>query len=253
MITKVKANQVTHRLLIILCLIAISVYVLSGCTSLPSSLNPKSNASAQIAVLWWAMFGLGTMIWVGVTVLLLMALFRRGTSDTYAALPDHQHTRTVNLWVVGGGIIMPTLILISLIALTVGALRSIPSQKMPGGLVIEVTGHQWWWEALYPDRGITLKDQIRIPVGQPVEVRLSSTDVIHSFWVPELHGKFDLVPGRTHTFILQADQPGEYRGQCAEFCGRWHARMTVVVVVLPPEEFITWLDSQTQSAVDSIP
>jgi cytochrome c oxidase subunit 2 len=99
----------------------------------------------------------------------------------------------------------------------------------------------------------TLKDEIRIPVGQPVEVRLSSTDVIHSFWVPELHGKFDLVPGRTHTFILQADQPGEYRGQCAEFCGRGHARMTVFVVAIPPDEFTIWLDSQTQSAVDSIP
>jgi cytochrome c oxidase subunit 2 len=149
---RLKADQFTHKLLITICLIAISVYVLTGCTSVPSSLNPKSNTAAHIVVLWWAMFGLGTMIWVGVTVLLLIGLFRRATSKTYAALPDPEDARTVNLWVVGGGIIMPTLILISLTAMTVGALRSIPSQKTPGGLVIEVMGHQWWWEVVYPDQ-----------------------------------------------------------------------------------------------------
>ena len=200
------------------------------------------------------MFGLGTIIWIGVIVLLLVGLFRRGgSSGTYAPLPDHQHTRTVNLWVVGGGIVMPTLVLIGLIALTVGALRDIPAVTPSEGVTIEVIGHQWWWEVVYPGRDITLKDEIRIPAGQPVEVRLSSTDVIHSFWVPELHGKFDLIPGRTHVFVLQADQPGEYRGQCAEFCGRQHARMTIIVVAMPPEEFTAWLDSSTQSAVDLIP
>jgi cytochrome c oxidase subunit II len=186
-------------------------------------------------------------------VLLLVGLFRRRRSPgIYAPLPDNQQARTVNIWILGGGIMMPTLVLIALIVLTVGALPSIPAEKSSEGVVIEVIGHQWWWEVIYPDRNITLKDEIRIPAGQPVEVRLSSIDVIHSFWVPELHGKFDLIPGRTHVFVLQADQPGEYRGQCAEFCGRRHARMTFIVVAMPPEEFTIWLDSQTQSAVNLI-
>jgi cytochrome c oxidase subunit 2 len=230
------------------------VLLLGGCASLPSSLSPRSPAAAQIATLWWIMFWLGTIIWVGVTILLLVGLFRHPrTPGMYAPLPEENHARTVNLWVVGGGIVFPILVLISLIALTVGALRVIPTVAPSNALVIEVTGHQWWWEVHYLEEKITLQDEIRIPAGQPVQVRLSSADVIHSFWAPELHGKFDLIPGRTQAFVLQADQPGEYRGQCAEFCGRRHARMTFVVVAMLPEEFTTWLNSQTQAAVGSQP
>ena len=212
---------------------------------MPSSLSPESPTAARITLLWWVMFALGGAIWVGVTVLLLVGLFRRRrTPGTYAPLPEGDHTRAVNFWVVGGGIVMPTLVLIGLIALTVGALRSIPTKTPSDGIVIEVIGHQWWWEVRYPDRDITLQDEIRIPAGEPIRVRLSSADVIHSFWVPELHGKFDLIPGRTHEFVLQADEPGEYRGQCAEFCGLRHAHMILTVVAMPPEEFTAWLGSQ---------
>jgi cytochrome c oxidase subunit 2 len=248
----VKDLTVNHRMpkvLITVCLIMACASLLSGCASMPASLRPHSSAAAQIAILWWVMFGLGTVIWIGVTALLLAGLFRRKrVPGTYTPLPENQRARAVNLWIVGGGIVMPTLILIGLGALTVGTLRSIPPATASAGLVIEVIGHQWWWEVRYPDRDITLTDEIRIPAGEPVQVRLTSTDVIHSFWAPELHGKFDLIPGRTQLFVLQADQPGEYRGQCAEFCGRGHARMTFVVVAMPPEEFTLWLNSQTQSA-----
>ena len=221
---------------------------------MPASLNPQSGATAQIAMLWWVMFGLGVVIWVGVTLLLLLGLFRRRrVPEAYTRLPEDQRVRTVNLWILGGGIIMPTLVLIGLIALTVGTLRSIPAGTPSEGVVIEVIGHQWWWEVRYPDQSITLRDEIRIPTGQPVQMRLSSADVIHSFWAPELHGKFDLIPGRTQVFVLQADRSGEYRGQCAEFCGLLHARMTFVVVAVPPEEFTVWLASRSQAAVDQIP
>jgi cytochrome c oxidase subunit II len=247
-------DRLLHKVLITICLIAASALLLTGCASMPSSLKPQSDAAVQIATLWWVMFGLGTVIWVGVIVLLLVGLFRRRrTPGTFVPLPDDQRVQTVNIWILGGGIMMPTLVLIALIVLTVGALRAIPTVETSEGVMIEVIGHQWWWEVVYADRGITLKDEIRIPARQLVQVRLSSTDVIHSFWVPELHGKFDLIPGRTHVFVLQADQPGEYRGQCAEFCGRRHARMTFSIVAMPPEEFTAWLDSQTQSAVDLNP
>jgi cytochrome c oxidase subunit 2 len=245
MVKELRANHLKHKVQITISLIAASALLLTSCAGLPSSLNPQSNAAARIAVLWWVMFGLGALIWVGVTALLLTGLFRhRRTLEPYARLPDSQRTRTVNLWVWGGGILLPTFVLIGLVALTVGTLRSIPSAMPSDAMVIEVIGHQWWWEVVYPDRGITLRDEVRIPVGQPVEVRLSSVDVIHSFWVPELHGKFDLIPGRTQVFVLQADQPGTYRGQCAEFCGLRHARMTFVVTAMPSEEFTGWLASQ---------
>jgi cytochrome c oxidase subunit 2 len=242
-------NHLVPKALLTTFLATACALLLNGCAGMPASLNPHSSAAAQIALLWWVMFVLGAVIWVGVTILLLVGLFRRRhTPEAYAPLPEQQQVRTVNLWIVGGGIMMPTLVLIALIALTVGTLRSIAAEKpiAGGGIVIEVTGHQWWWEVRYPEQGITLQDELRIPAGQPVEVRLSSADVIHSFWVPELHGKFDLVPGRTYTFVLQADRPGEYRGRCAEFCGRLHARMTFMVVAVPPEEFNAWLNVQAQ-------
>lgn len=244
-------KHLVHKVLTVIFLIAITGSLLSGCASMPASLSPQSSAAARIASLGWVMIVLGAVIWVGYVFLLLIGLFRsRRTPGIYAHLPDEHHTRAVNLWVVGGGIIMPTLVLIGLITLTVGTLRSIPEAETPTEVVIEVIGHQWWWEVHYPDRNITLTDEIRIPAGQPVQVRLSSSDVIHSFWAPELHGKFDLVPGRTHVFILQADQPGKYLGRCAEFCGRGHARMTFIVVAMPPEEFTAWLDAQARFIIE---
>lgn len=233
-------------------LIAVCAAILTSCTNMPASLNPQSSAATQIAGLWWVMFVLGAVIWLGVIVLLLVGLFRRRpTPKAYTALSEQQQKHTVNLWIVGGGIVMPTLVLVLLIALTVGTLRSIGAEKplAGAGVVIEVTGHQWWWEVHYPERGATLQDEMRIPVGQAVEVRLTSADVIHSFWVPELHGKFDLIPGRTHIFILKADQPGQYRGRCAEFCGRLHAKMNFIVVSMPPKEFTAWLDLNAQPLV----
>lgn len=145
-------------------MIAASALLLAACGGLPSSLKPQSDAAAQITSLWWVVFGLGRIIWIGVIVLLLVGLFRRGgSSGTYAPLSDHQHARTVNMWVVGGGIVMPTLVLIGMVALTVGTLRAIPAVKPSAGVTIEVIVHQWWWEVVYPDRGITLKDD---PAGQ---------------------------------------------------------------------------------------
>jgi cytochrome c oxidase subunit II len=244
-------DHLVHKACIRILLFTICMPIINGCAGLPASLSPKSNAAAQITGLWWVMFGLGAVIWIGVTVLLLVALFRRHrVPGIYAPLPDNDRAYTVNIWIVGGGIVMPTLVLIGLVALTVGTLRSIPAATTSAEVVVEVIGHQWWWEVRYPDRDITLTNEIRIPTGEPVQVRLSSTDVIHSFWVPELHGKFDLIPGRTQVFILQADQPGEYRGQCAEFCGLRHARMTFTVVAMPKEEFTLWLKSQSVSAVE---
>src|SRR5690606_27536235 len=100
---------------------------------------------------------------------------------------------------------------------------------------------RWWWEVHYEDEGVVTANEIHIPLGQPVQLQLTSADVIHSFWVPQLHGKIDMVPGEVNSLRLQADDAGEYRGICADFCGAQHARMQFIVVASPPEEFQAWL------------
>jgi cytochrome c oxidase subunit 2 len=180
------------------CLLLACALLIGGCASMPAVLEPRGSPASQIAGLGWVMLGLGALIWIGVIVVLWVGLFRgRAGPGLYQPLPATENRRAVNLWILGGGIVMPTLVLAGLIVLTVGALRSMPDEVSDGGLVVEVIGHQWWWEVRYPGHDLVLKDEIRIPVGQPVRVRLTSTDVIHSYWVPELHGKFDLIPGRT--------------------------------------------------------
>jgi cytochrome c oxidase subunit 2 len=131
------------------------------------------------------------------------------------------------------------------------ALASLAQQR-GDALTIEVVGHQWWWEIRYRDtqahRILTTANEIHVPVGRPVRLRMSSTDVIHSFWVPNLHGKKDLIPGYMSTAWFRADQPGVYRGQCAEFCGHQHAKMGLLVVAQAPEEFHRWYEHQLKTA-----
>ena len=121
-------------------------------------------------------------------------------------------------------------------------------------ITIRVTGHQWWWALEYvdptPSNTVTTANEIHIPVGRPIQIELNSTDVIHSFWVPSLHGKKDLVPGHRTTIWLQADRPGTYWGQCAEYCGLQHALMRLVVVAEPEDVFDAWLKGQRQSAAE---
>jgi cytochrome c oxidase subunit 2 len=104
-----------------------------------------------------------------------------------------------------------------------------------------VVGHQYWWEVRYPAEGITVRDELHLPVGRPVNLQLTSADVIHSFWVPALAGKLDLLPDHTNTLVLQADEPGEHRSRCAEFCGLEHTKMVLTVVAEPEERFVSWV------------
>jgi cytochrome c oxidase subunit II len=116
-----------------------------------------------------------------------------------------------------------------------------------------VTGHQWWWQAEYrydvPDSNVMTANEIHIPVGRPIKLELRSNDVIHSFWLPNLHGKKDLIPNYPTTFYFMADKPGTYWGQCAEFCGYQHAKMRFIVIAEPPDQFAAWIDAQRQPSV----
>ena len=157
-------------------------------------------------------------------------------------------------WWVGAGVIVTTAVLFVLLIHdhAVGrALRSLPAEN---ALRLRVPGHQWWWEVRYddpsPSKMFHTANEIHIPVGRPVEIELQSTDVIHSFWVPKLHGKRDLIPARPTRTLLQAEKPGTYWGQCAEYCGHQHAKMRLMVIAHPPEEFEKWLVAQQRPAAE---
>jgi cytochrome c oxidase subunit 2 len=130
--------------------------------------------------------------------------------------------------------------------------RALAALSLKDAVTLEVTAHQWWWTVKYLDGGpseqVETANEIHVPVGRPVVVKLLSDDVIHSLWLPNLAGKRDLIPGRTALVQFRADKPGQYRGQCAEFCGFQHALMGLLVVAEPPAQFDAWLQAQRQSA-----
>ncbi len=211
--------------------------------SIPSALDARGPASAQIGGLWWLMLGLGVIIFVLVVVLMLLAIARRqrSTVDT----PPEGNGDTGRSWIIWGGIVMPLIVLAVLFIFTLRTLSGITNLGDPP-LTIQVVGRQWWWEVNYPQQGIATANELHIPVGVPVQILLESGDVIHSFWVPQLDGKMDAIPARTNTLTIQADQPGVYRGQCAEFCGLNHALMGFVVVAQSQTDFNRWVAEQQQ-------
>jgi cytochrome c oxidase subunit 2 len=151
-------------------------------------------------------------------------------------------------WVVIGGIVVPAVVLVAALVATVLTQAAVAAPASPPALVVRVIGHQWWWEVRYlnhsPDLIVTTANEIHIPVGRPVRFEIVAGDVIHSFWIPKLGGKTDLIPGQTNVTWLEADSAGTYPGQCAEYCGAEHARMALAVVAEPPGRFATWLDGQ---------
>ncbi|MBK8902570.1 MAG: cytochrome c oxidase subunit II [Anaerolineaceae bacterium] len=234
------------------CLIPLFVMIvllMAGCTeSTPAVFRPQGAAAREINTLWWILFGMGTAVYVLVMAFILFALFRRRNQATQA---DDPQKNVVNgrriIWF--GGIIIPAVILVVTYGFTLDVMMDLRLPTNNDRLVIEVTGYQWWWEVVYPGEDAITANEIYIPAGEEVLFELTSADVIHSFWVPELHGKMDLIPGRTNIWKLEADEPGEYWGLCAEFCGMQHAKMLFVVVAVPREEFDTWLEAQRQPAV----
>jgi cytochrome c oxidase subunit 2 len=192
-----------------------------------------------MAGLWWLMFWLGVAVFVVVAVVLALGLFRRRPEAERG--PGQERPNRFGRWFVVGGVVAPLVILLVVFGATVRAMLLVPTTAPPEALVVEVVGHQYWWEIRYPAEGITIRDELHLPVGRPVSLQLTSADVIHSFWVPELAGKLDLLPERTNTLVLQADQPGEHSSRCAEFCGLEHTRMVLTVVAEPEERFAAWV------------
>lgn len=210
---------------------------------LQSVLAPAGEAAAHITSLSWLLIIGATLIFVFVMALLM------------AALRGHAHPRPVSarLWILGGGVLFPLVVLGALLAWTLARTPGWMERPPPGALVVGITAHMWWWEVRYRDpasgREVTLANELHLPAGRPVWLGLSSPNVIHSFWVPALGGKMDMVPGRVAHLMVQVDQPGSWRGQCAEYCGEQHARMALHVVAHAPAGFDAWLAAQARPAV----
>ena len=226
----------------------------SSCGGIHNALNPSGPQAQNLSRLWWLMFIVCTVVFVIVMIALFLSL-RNRTGDSrvppQVEPPAEQERKRGNVVITAATITVVILFVFLLASFSAG--RSMTADLAhKNGLTVEITGHQWWWEVRYPDADasniFTTANEIHIPVGVPVTFSLKGGDVIHSFWVPNLAGKKDLIPGKINTMWLEADKPGVYRGQCAEYCGLQHARMALWIVAEPQEQFNAWRQSQTQTS-----
>jgi cytochrome c oxidase subunit 2 len=212
----------------------------AGCTGIQSSLAPAGREAARIADLFWWMTAGALVIWVAVIALGLWC----------ARNPSGPRRRDAWL-IVGGGVVVPTVVLTALLVYGLAALPPLVARAPDGSLRIAVTGEQWWWRVQYlSNEGLVVEvaNEIRLPVGEPVQFELRSDNVLHSFWIPSLGGKMDMIPGRVTYLTLQPTRTGVFRGACAEYCGRSHAFMAFYVEVLERGAFERWLDHQATVA-----
>ena len=215
---------------------------------LAQALDPEGPVADSAAGLWWLMLALGAGVFVIFAVFLGVGLFRARPGDAPEA--GAQPPDRFGPWLVGGGVALPLVVIAIVFAATVHAMRDVPTTAPDGALVVEITGHQWWWEVRYPAEGITTANEMHIPVGRSIALQLTSADVIHSFWVPALGGKLDLLPDRTNTLVLEADEPGRHLNRCAEFCGLQHTLMGMDVVAEPPDAFAAWVAGRQPPAAE---
>jgi cytochrome c oxidase subunit II len=230
--------------------------------SMQSPLDPMGPQAARIFSEWWLYF------YVCLAVYLLVGgfyvyifLFRRssppgsGYTGPGSERP-HDLNRRLGRHVMIASV-LTGVVLFGLLIASVITGSNLSAYSARAHRTIEVTGHQWWWEVRYdnnndPSRSVTTANEIHVPAGEPVMLRLTSDDVIHSFWVPNLNGKRDLIPGRITQLVIHADKPGIFRGQCAEFCGLQHAHMALLVIAEPPDKFSAWMDQQVQPAREPV-
>jgi cytochrome c oxidase subunit 2 len=211
--------------------------------SVQSALAPASPEAQAHAELAWVLFGAAAVILVAVMAFALYAVLAR--RERAARLSPRA-------LIVGGGIVFPAVVLAALLVWSLGRMNAFPAVDDPAALRIEVTGEQWWWRVRYLDAegraDFETANEIRVPAGRPVVLSLESADVIHSFWVPSLAGKLDMIPGRVNRLRIVASRPGEYRGQCAEYCGGPHAFMAFFVVAQEAQEYERWAEGQRRPA-----
>ena len=209
-----------------------------------NALHPAGPLSARIASLWWLFLWICAAVYVAVIAVFLLAVVKGRRRDMPVQSDAHDQS-SGRIIAVAAGIAIALLMTLMVFDAAAGRAIGHFADGDPATLEIQVTGHQWWWEVKYPNPlvpayQINTANEIHIPIKTPVQLRIETRDVIHSLWIPNLQGKRDLIPGRVNKLRLQADKPGVYRAQCAEYCGLQHAHMSLVVIAETPEEFARW-------------
>ena len=219
--------------------IGLAALAAAGCTG---TTNPNSDQATRINNLWWGMFGIAVVVGLIVLALIAYALFRprRGPS----IFERRPHAAGVFTLVAGG--VVPVIILAGVFGWSLWVVRE-SSTDHPNTLVVNVSAHQWAYDVTYPAQGAAVSNVLHLPAHRPVKLELISTDVIHSFWVPEMNGKVDMFPNRTTVMHIDDPQPGTYREKCAEFCGVGHSLMQMDVIVEPQAQFDAWIAAHQAS------
>lgn len=218
----------------------------AGCSSKQSALEPQGAPAIHVEHLIIGITIICAVVWLLVMIVLGWALLRKRSSGS-------SHPRERPLTIIVSSAVAATMVIIA--GLTVASFYTTRSIGLPenASLTIIVRGQQWWWQVIYADADPTLSfqtaNEIHIPVGRDVRIQLESADVVHSFWVPSLAGKQDLVPGRSNSLLLRAERPGIYRGQCAEFCGLQHTHMAMLVIADEPADYQRWITAQRENGV----
>lgn len=232
-----RAIQLAPRVIAIAAAIA-----LCGCSGAQSSLAPAGREAERIAALFWWMTGGALVVWIAVSALALR--YARPHAEAPSPLRDR--------WLIlGAGVVFPIVVLTALLVYGLAMLPPLVARAPEGSLQIDVEGELWWWRVRYVKPGsapITLANEIRLPVGEPVQFRLRSDNVIHSFWIPALGGKVDMIPGRETRLTLHPTSTGVFAGACAEYCGLSHAFMRFAVEVMDKAAFEEWLSHQATPA-----
>lgn len=201
------------------------------------------------------MLVLGFAVFVLFAVALFLGLRRHRGDETGDRHVDRNEergaARRASRWIVSGGVVLPVVVIAVVLGATFIAMREVAATDDDAELTVEVIGHQFWWEVRYPEAGVVSANEVHIPADTPVEITLTSADVIHSWWVPAVAGKMDLLPERTNRLVIEAE-PGTYQGRCAEFCGTSHANMDFWLVVHDGDGYERWLDEQSEPAAEPV-
>ena len=215
------------------------ILALGACEGRQSVLAPAGEDAAALSTLFWTMLVGAVVLWVALNGAFLFV----------TRIHPHRISRGLAEGIIiGGGVVLPAVMLAALLTWGLGLM---PDLRAPGdALRVHVQGEQWWWRVRYetPGGDVVSANEVRLPVGARSEIVLTADEVIHSFWVPSLGGKTDMIPGRTNRMSLAPTAPGIYRGQCAEFCGAAHAQMAFEAVVMESDAFVAWLEAEAAPA-----
>jgi cytochrome c oxidase subunit 2 len=225
--------------------------LLTGCSGWQSALDAHGTSAISLKQLIILIVAVCSVVWMLVMIALIIALWRNRAERSLPIAPQPSTQRRMTAIVIGA-IAVTTIVISGFTVMSFFATRAL-GVATNDELTIKVRGLQWWWSVEYfgasPEERFETANEIHIPVGRNVRLRLEGLDVIHSFWVPSLAGKQDLVPGRANELVIRAENSGIYRGQCAEFCGMQHAHMAFLVIAESQDEFNKWKDAQRRPAV----